>query len=81
MDFFDRNVVGMIIEKYGFDEMKAIHYTEKKNTTADKVLNQWDSFGLTDFIYEMYELYHVERLENAFDDIDMLILEKQAQKV
>jgi hypothetical protein len=26
----------------------------------------------------MYELYHVERLENAFDDIDNLILEKEA---
>lgn len=32
---------------------------------------------LTDFIYEMYEIYHAERLENAFDDIEKLILEKQ----
>jgi hypothetical protein len=32
---------------------------------------------LTDFIYSMYEIYHIERLENAFDDIDRLILEKK----
>jgi hypothetical protein len=25
----------------------------------------------------MYEIYHVERLENAFDDIDEQIYEKQ----
>ncbi len=52
-------------------------YAEAKKTTAQKVLYHWDSLDLTNFIYEMYELYHVERLENAFDDIDALILEKQ----
>jgi hypothetical protein len=51
-------------------------YAESKHTTAPAVLQHWDSLQLTDFIYEMYELYHVERLENAFDDIDTLILEK-----
>ncbi|HCC37425.1 MAG TPA: hypothetical protein DEQ14_07305 [Treponema sp.] len=51
-------------------------YAEAKKTTAQKVLRQWDSLDLTNFIYEMYELYHVERLENAFDDIDTLIAEK-----
>lgn len=48
-------------------------YAEKKNTTAEKVLQQWDGLSLTDLIYDMYELYHVERLENAFEDIDRLI--------
>lgn len=52
-------------------------YAAYKNTTADKVLNQWDELELTDFIYDMYELYHIERLENAFEDIDRLIVEKQ----
>lgn len=52
-------------------------YAEAKQTTAQKILEQWDSLGLTNFIYEMYEIYHVERLENAFDDIDKLILERQ----
>ena len=55
------------------------NYAEYKNTTADKVLKLWDKLKLTDFIYEMYELYHIERLENAFDDIDRLIAEKQTK--
>lgn len=52
-------------------------YAYYKKTTADKVMKQWDELNLTDFIYDMYELYHVERLQNAFDDIDELIAEKQ----
>lgn len=53
------------------------HYADYKNTSGDKILRKWGKLELTDFIYEMYERYHVERLENAFDDIDRLILEKQ----
>lgn len=53
------------------------NYAEYKNTTADQVLKLWDKLELTNFIYEMYELYHIERLENAFEDIDRLIEEKQ----
>lgn len=51
-------------------------YAEYKNTTAEKVLKQWEEMNLVDFIYDMYELYHVERLENAFEDIDRLVSEK-----
>ncbi len=53
------------------------NYAEYKNTTADKVLELWDKLKLTDFIYDMYERYHIERLENAFEDIDRLVAEKQ----
>ncbi len=52
-------------------------YAEKKGIAADAVLRQWDKLGLTDLIYNMYEIYHCERLENAFDDIDALIREKE----
>ena len=52
-------------------------YAAYKKTSADKILALWDSLGLTDFIYDMYELYHCERLQNAFDDIDALIAERQ----
>lgn len=52
------------------------NYAEYKNVTADKVLKKWDELNLTDFIYDMYERYHIERIENAFDDIDRLITEK-----
>lgn len=56
------------------------HYADNKGRTAVSVLEQWDTLDLTDFIYDMYEIYHVERLENAFDDIDELILEKTGEK-
>lgn len=52
-------------------------YAAYKNNTADRILKLWDDLELTDYIYGMYELYHVETLENAFNDIDRLILEKQ----
>ncbi|MEW4412467.1 DUF3791 domain-containing protein [Clostridium sp. AN503] len=52
-------------------------YAEDKKTTAQKVLVWWDSLNLTEFIYGMYEIYHVERLQNAFADIDELIISKQ----
>lgn len=51
-------------------------YAAYKNTTADEVLKLWDELKLTDFIYDMYERYHIERIENAFEDIDRLIAEK-----
>ena len=51
-------------------------YAAYKNTSADKILALWDKLDLTDFIYDMYEIYHCERLQNAFDDIDSLIAER-----
>lgn len=52
-------------------------YAEKKGKTANQILSEWDKLELTDFIYDMYEIYHVERLQNAFDDIDELMQEKR----
>lgn len=51
-------------------------YAEHKNKFSYDVLKEWDRLNLTDFIYDLYELYHCERLENAFNDIDLLIREK-----
>jgi len=56
-------------------------YAEYKNTTAEKILQQWEDMDLVDFIYDMYELYHVERLENAFEDIDKLMSEHIFMKI
>ena len=47
-------------------------YAYYKKTTADKVLKKWDELNLTDFIFNMYERYHCEALENTFADIDAL---------
>lgn len=52
-------------------------YAEKKGKTTNQILSEWDKLELTDFIYDMYEIYHVERLQNAFDDIDELMQEKR----
>lgn len=32
-----------------------------------------DAQGRTEFVYNMYEMYHSEAIENAFRDIDSLI--------
>ncbi len=56
-------------------------YAESKGKTANVILKEWDRLGITDLIYDMYEIYHVERLQNAFDDIDELMLERQGSPV
>ena len=48
-------------------------YAAHKGLTASEVLQCLDEKGLTDFVYGMYELYHVEAIENAFMDLDSLI--------
>lgn len=48
-------------------------YARHKNTTAGEVLKILDEKNLTDFVYKMYELYHVEAIENAYMDLDSLI--------
>ena len=51
-------------------------YASYKNTTADKILHKLDELNLTDYIFNMYEMYHSEALENAYADIDKLIESK-----
>lgn len=48
-------------------------YAVHKDTTADKILETLDKKNLTQFVYDMYELYHSEAIENAFTDLDSLI--------
>ena len=48
-------------------------YAKHKGITAAEVLQALDEKDLTDFIYQMYEIYHVEAIENAYMDIDSLI--------
>ena len=48
-------------------------YAAHKNTSAGLVLNVLDKKGLTSFVYDMYEMYHTESIDNAFRDIDSLI--------
>ena len=48
-------------------------YAAYKGITADEVLKLLEEKNLTDFVYDMYEIYHTETLDNAFLDIDSLI--------
>ncbi|MBR1884680.1 MAG: DUF3791 domain-containing protein [Clostridia bacterium] len=52
------------------------HYAFYKKISAKKVLKTLDKLNLTDYIYNMYEMYHKEAIENAYDDIDRIIEEK-----
>ncbi len=36
-------------------------------------MNDWKEKGLIQKIYDNYWLYHTERIENAFEDIDSLM--------
>ena len=49
-------------------------YAIYKNVTPEEIMKILDEKNLTDFIYDMYDLYHIESIENAFIDIDSLIL-------
>ena len=53
------------------------HYSAFKGRPTGEVLREWDALGITDLIFDMYERYHVERIENAFEDIDALIRERR----
>ena len=48
-------------------------YACAKQRPAGDVLREWDAHGITQEIYDTYDLYHTERLENAFQDIDCLL--------
>jgi len=54
-------------------------YADSKNKLASEILRLWDSLDITDLIFNLYGMYHIERLENAFDDIDQLIEEHKAE--
>ncbi|MDO4806927.1 MAG: DUF3791 domain-containing protein [Coriobacteriales bacterium] len=48
-------------------------YSQHKEASPAEILAQWDEHGITDFIYDMYEMYHQEAIENAFMDIESLL--------
>ena len=53
------------------------NYAYYKKTTADKVYNTLSKLNLLNKVYDNYEFYHIEKLENAYEDIDKLIKEKE----
>lgn len=59
--------------KFAFFAFLIESYAQKKNKTAAEIIKILDEKNLTTYIYDMYELYHVESIENAYMDIDSLI--------
>ena len=55
-------------------------YAEYKNAKSGDIMRQWDEKKLTDFIFNQYELYHSESIENAFKDIDSLLRKVEGKK-
>lgn len=49
------------------------HYAENKGVPANEVLREWDERGIVQDVEDSYEMYHTERLENAFEDIDAML--------
>ena len=53
------------------------HYAYDHNTTADKVMKKLKELDLVDYVYNNYELYHIESTELVYEDIDNKIKEKE----
>ena len=51
-------------------------YADYKNTSVDEVLKILEELDIINFICGLYEIYHTEKIENAYDDIDKIIKEK-----
>lgn len=49
------------------------YYAAYKNEKTSNVLNEWERHGITKIIYDNYWIYHTERMENAYIDIDNLL--------
>ncbi len=48
-------------------------YAQARGISAAEALAGLDRQGMTQFAYDMYEMYHTESIENAFMDLDSLI--------
>lgn len=48
-------------------------YSEYKNMSSADVLKEWEEKEIIEKIYDNYWIYHTERIENAYMDIDSLI--------
>ncbi len=48
-------------------------YANAKGRSTGEVLKEWDEHGITQEIYDNYEQYHQESIENAYEDIDSLL--------
>ena len=48
-------------------------YAEHRGREPSSVLEELKKKNCTSFVFDMYEMYHSEAIENAFRDIDALL--------
>lgn len=60
-------------DRFSFFVYLVESYARHKDIPTADAMKLFDDKGITDFVYDMYDLYHVEAIENAFADIDSLI--------
>lgn len=60
-------------DEFNFFSFLLERYAYEKNRLTGDVLKEWEERGITEEIYDNYEMYHQESLDNAFVDIDCLI--------
>lgn len=48
-------------------------YAQSRNLSAAEVMDALDQQEKIGFVYDMYEMYHTESIDNAFADLDSLI--------
>lgn len=68
------------LEMWDFSSIGIFDMWENEQITGDprnSLYLRRDELGLTDTVYNMYERYHIEAIENAFDDIDKMILNSE----
>lgn len=51
------------------------YYAAYKKLKTGDVLKEWEDRGILQKIYDNYWVYHTERIENAYMDIDSLMAE------
>ena len=56
--------------EFGFFIYLLERYAEHLGVTADVAYRRLADKGLVDYAIGMYELYHVEAIDNAFADLD-----------
>ena len=56
--------------EFGFFIYLLERYAEHLGVTADVAYRRLAEKGLVDYVIGMYELYHVEAIENTFADLD-----------
>ena len=60
VDFFDRQVTGLIIEKYGFDEMNAIHQFLESETYKMLIDAELEVYKMSPRI--VFDMWEAERI-------------------